>query len=93
MIVVYNTSDLNNKRARSFRYNGYDGVLTATSLGSDGCIYARSYFPVISEMGILERVEPLSRSHEECLKLPLEDGLINCLRAILENKKRENGKN
>ncbi len=88
MIVVYNTSDLNNKRAKNFRYNGYEGVLTATSLDSDGCIYVRSYFPIINETGILERVELLSRNYEEYLKLPLEDGLINCLKAILENKKK-----
>jgi len=68
---------------------GYDGLFDVTRLDGDGNIVTRTYSPVIRVGGAPERFEPLYPGCEAYLKLSLEDGLVLCLRRLLEKRKKE----
>lgn len=70
-------------------YNGYDGVLDVTFLGSQGGLVVRTYAPIVTVVGELEKVELLDPVSEAYLKLPLGEGLVCCLRGLLEKRKKE----
>ena len=68
---------------------GYDGLFDVTRLDGDGSIVTRTYSPVIRVGGAPERFEPLYHGCEAYLKWSLEDGLVWCLRDLLEKRKKE----
>ena len=70
--------------------SGYDGLFDVTRLDGDGNIVTRTYSPVIRVGGAPERFEPLYHGCEAYLKWSLEDGLVWCLRDLLEKRKKEN---
>ena len=69
--------------------SGYDGLFDVTRLDGDGNIVTRTYSPVIRVGGAPERFEPLYHGCEAYLKWSLEDGLVWCLRDLLEKRKKE----
>ena len=68
---------------------GYDGLFDVTRLDGDGSIVTRTYSPVIRVGGASERFESLDSGCEAYLKMPLEDGLVQCLRSLLKKRKKE----
>jgi len=70
--------------------SGYDGLFDVTRLDGKGNIVTRTYSPVIRVGGAPERFEPLYPGCEAYLKMPLEDDLVQCLRRLLEKRKKEN---